>query len=90
MLEFIDFCEYKRWITIQFQEVFMSTAFERDQAHKLVDKMPDNATWDDLIYEIYVRQVIESGLADSDAGRTIEVGDLLDDRLAVYTSVEDS
>ena len=54
----------------------MSATFERDQVHKLVDKMPDNATWDDLIYEIYVRQVIENGLADSDAGRTIEVREL--------------
>jgi len=26
-------------------------------------------TWDDLMYEIYVRQAIERGIADSDAGR---------------------
>ena len=35
--------------------------------------MPDKATWDDLMYQIYVRQAIESGLKDSDEGRTIEV-----------------
>jgi hypothetical protein len=35
--------------------------------------MPETATWDDLIHEIYVRQVIEKGLADSDAGRTTDV-----------------
>ena len=35
--------------------------------------MPDDSTWDDLIDEIYVRQVIEQGLADSRAGRTSEV-----------------
>jgi predicted transcriptional regulator len=35
--------------------------------------MPDNSTWDDLIHEIYVREAIEQGLADSKAGRTLEV-----------------
>ena len=35
--------------------------------------MPDNATWDDLIHEIYVREVIEQGLEDSKAGRTTDV-----------------
>jgi predicted transcriptional regulator len=35
--------------------------------------MPENATWDDLIHEIYVREVIERGLEDSNAGRTADV-----------------
>jgi predicted transcriptional regulator len=35
--------------------------------------MPENSTWDDLIHEIYVREAIEQGLADSKAGRTLEV-----------------
>ncbi len=39
----------------------------------LVDQLPDNATWDDLMHEIYVRQSIEGGLADSRAGRTTSV-----------------
>lgn len=31
------------------------------------------AGWDDLMYEIYVRQALEAGLADADAdaGRTV-------------------
>jgi predicted transcriptional regulator len=43
---------------------------QKDEAHKLIDRMPSNATWDDLMREIYVREVIESGLADSNEGRT--------------------
>ena len=39
----------------------------------MLEKLPDNATWDDLMYEIYVRQTIEAGLEDSKAGRTIDV-----------------
>ncbi len=45
----------------------------KQEAHRLVEGLPDNATWDDLMYEIYVRKAIEAGLADSDAGRTLDV-----------------
>jgi hypothetical protein len=38
--------------------------------------MPEGSTWEDLIREIYVRQVVEQGLADSDAGRTADVADV--------------
>ncbi len=54
----------------------MSSTMKKDEAHKLVDKMPENATWDDLIYEIYVRQAIEQGLYDSEAGKPKEVGEI--------------
>ena len=33
----------------------MPTAMEKDEAHKLIDRMPPDATWDDLMREIYVR-----------------------------------
>ena len=45
----------------------------KQSARQLVEKLPDNASWDDLMYEIYVRQAIEAGIKDSDAGRTQEV-----------------
>lgn len=45
----------------------------KEEAHHLLEKLPDNATWDDLMYEIYVRQTIEAGLEDSKAGRTTDV-----------------
>lgn len=51
----------------------MSTRLEKEEAHKLVDRLPANATWDDLMHEIYVREVIERGLEDSKAGRTKDV-----------------
>jgi hypothetical protein len=54
----------------------MKAIMRKEDAHKLVDKMPENATWDDLIYEIYVRQVIEQGLADSKAGKTKDVSEV--------------
>ena len=36
----------------------------------------EDATWDDLMYKIYVQQAIEAGLKDSDVGRTMSVGDV--------------
>jgi hypothetical protein len=48
----------------------------KEEAHRLVDKLPEESTWDDLMYEIYVRQAVESGLEDSKAGRTTDVGDV--------------
>lgn len=40
-------------------------------ARQLVDRLPEGATWDDLMYEIYVRQAVDEGLADVEAGRTV-------------------
>lgn len=47
----------------------MSDANHKQVAHQLIDKLPDNATYDDMMRELYERQAIERGLADSDAGR---------------------
>ena len=44
----------------------------KPEARRLVERLPDSATWDDLAYEVYVRQAVEAGLADSDAGRVVE------------------
>lgn len=45
----------------------------KDQARRLVEALPEDASWDDLMYTIYVRQAIEAGLRDSEAGRTVDV-----------------
>jgi hypothetical protein len=51
----------------------MPTVIQKEEAHRLVDRLPDSATWDDLMHEIYVREAIERGLADSRTGRTKSV-----------------
>lgn len=45
----------------------------KEEAHRLVDRLSDDASWDDLMREIYVRQAIESGLRDSEQGRVVSV-----------------
>lgn len=42
----------------------------KGRALRLVRTLPANATWDDVMYSLYVRQKIETGLADIGAGRT--------------------
>ena len=48
----------------------------REEAKRLVEGLPEDSTWDDLMHEIYVRQTIEDGLADSEAGRTMSVAEV--------------
>ncbi len=47
----------------------MATAKEKVQ--QLLDQLPDEATFEDIQYHIYVRQKIERGLRDVDAGRVL-------------------
>jgi hypothetical protein len=47
----------------------------KSEAHRLVDQLPAEASWDDLMYEIYVRQAVEVGLADVAAGRVVALED---------------
>ena len=51
----------------------MGTTNIKKEARRLIEKLPEESTWDDLMYEIYVRQVVEAGLDDSKAGRTTDV-----------------
>ncbi len=45
----------------------------KSDAHRMIDGLPDNATWDDVMYRVYVRQCIEAGVEDADAGRVVDV-----------------
>jgi predicted transcriptional regulator len=51
----------------------METGNIKEQAHQLLDNLPDSATWEDVMCRIYVRQAIEAGVRDSDEGRTVDV-----------------
>jgi hypothetical protein len=45
----------------------------KDAARRIVEQLPEEATWEELIYRICVCQAIEAGLKDIAAGRTIPV-----------------
>jgi predicted transcriptional regulator len=43
----------------------------KEEARELVERLAEEASWDDLLYEIYVRKKIAMGLEAADAGRLI-------------------
>jgi predicted transcriptional regulator len=38
----------------------------KQRAHELIDRLPDTATWDDVIEELRFRKEVEAGLAEAD------------------------
>jgi len=44
----------------------------KQTAHELIDELPDNAGWDDIVYRIAVRRSIEIGLAQSEADEGVD------------------
>ena len=56
----------------------MSSANVKEEAKRLIEKLPENMTWDDLMHEVYVRQSIEAGLKDSEAGKVKDVAEVRD------------
>jgi len=48
----------------------------KSAARELVDNLPDDATWDDVTYRIYVCQCIDAGIRDADAGKVVEVDEV--------------
>ena len=43
----------------------------KSAARETLDSLPEDTTWDEVIYRLYVRQKIEAGLADAEAGNLI-------------------
>lgn len=43
----------------------------KEQAIRLIDHLPDQATFNDIMYELYVKQKIEAGLQAAEEGKTI-------------------
>ncbi len=48
----------------------------KDDARRLIERLPAGATWEDLQYEIYVRQAIDAGLANSREGRIVPLDEV--------------
>ncbi len=43
----------------------------KEEAKKLIDKLPDQATWDDIMYEFYVKKKLAVALVAAEEGRVI-------------------
>lgn len=47
----------------------MSTA--KDEAIKAISHLPEEASWDEIMYKIYVKRKVEEGLKAANEGRTV-------------------
>ena len=47
----------------------MATA--KEAAREVLERLSDQVTWNDIMYELYVKQKLETGLADIEAGHTV-------------------
>jgi predicted transcriptional regulator len=48
----------------------------KEEARKIIEGLPESATWEDVIYRLYVREAIEAGIAEADAGRVVDVSEI--------------
>jgi hypothetical protein len=54
----------------------MSTSSQTNiklKVREAIESLPEDATWDDVMDRLYVRQKIEAGLRDVEQGRTLSV-----------------
>ena len=43
----------------------------KEEAKKLIDKLPDQVTWDDIMYEFYVKKKLAVALKAAEEGRVV-------------------
>ena len=43
----------------------------KTSAREAIDQLPDDATWDEVMYRLYVRKKIDAGLHDVASGDTV-------------------
>jgi len=60
----------------------MSTA--KEDVRKILDQLPEDASFEDIQYHIYVRQKVLKGLNDVDAGRVVSQREA-EQRMAKWT-----
>jgi predicted transcriptional regulator len=48
----------------------------KSAVRQLAETLPDDATWDDVMYRVYVHQAIDAGLRDVAEGRMVDVAEV--------------
>jgi hypothetical protein len=57
--------------TIRQAERWFEMNVAKEEARKLIDLLPDHATWDDIMYEFYVKKKLAKALDEADAGDVV-------------------
>jgi len=48
----------------------------KEEAKKLIEKLPEHATWDDIMYELYVKRKLAVALKAAEEGQVISHEDV--------------
>jgi len=43
----------------------------KEEAMKLIDSLPEETSWDDIIYQMYVRRKIQRGIEAAEQGHVV-------------------
>ena len=54
----------------------MANANIKQALHELAEVLPESATWKDVVYEAYVRQELEAGMAEAQRGELADDADV--------------
>lgn len=46
-------------------------SYAKDDARKIIESLPEHATWDDIMYQFYVKKKITDSLDAAEEGRTM-------------------
>jgi hypothetical protein len=65
-----------RWQAVSTSQGHAMAEAIKQRAHELIEALPDDATWQDLVYALELRGDVEAGLADAKAGRVTDSEDL--------------
>ncbi len=59
--------------------IMMQTANIKETVHQLIDQLPDDTSWEKILYTLQVHHDIAAGLADVEAGRVVTTDQLRKD-----------
>ena len=48
----------------------------KEEVRRMIESLPDNATWEDVQYSIYVRERIERGRREATDGKILDEDDV--------------
>ncbi|MEO8541448.1 MAG: hypothetical protein ABI577_17020 [bacterium] len=57
----------------------MAEPVTKDELHRLIDSLPEGATWDDIKYIVYVRAEIEDGRRSAREEPTFSTEEVLEE-----------
>ncbi len=59
----------------------------KEEVKQLIENLPDDSTFDEIVHELAFERMIERGLADADSGRTLS-NETMKQRIASWAAEE--